>query len=194
MRRFVWVLAAVALVAVVAIGLVQAGSNDPPEPAQVGFDLAEARRSLEGSPAPLAALHEQSAALLEGGPEAFEARLEELRGYPVVINKWGSWCGPCRSEFPIFQQVAAEKGRTVAFLGINGMDPLDSAEQFLSEFPVPFPSYVDPRDAVADVVRAAGPFPITAFVRPDGEVEIAIARQYETAAQLRDDIKKYLKA
>lgn len=38
--------------------------------------------------------------------EAFKARLEALRGHPVVVNQWASWCGPCRYEFPFFQKLA----------------------------------------------------------------------------------------
>lgn len=191
MRRAAWLIGSVAVVAVVVIGLVQVGGNDPAQPrAQRGFDLEAAKRSLAGAPAPLAALHEQSAELIDGG---FDERLRELRGFPVVINKWGSWCAPCRAEFPVFQQVAAELGKEVAFLGINGQDNRDQARGFLADFPVPYPSYVDDSGReLTDAVKAVGPFPMTAFVNPDGEVEIAIARSYETPAELRADIEKYL--
>lgn len=193
MRRAAWLIGSVAVAAIVVIGLTQAGGGDSPLPrSQPSFDLATAKQQLAAAPAPLAALHAQSAELLDGG---FDERLAELRGYPIVINKWGSWCGPCRAEFPVFQQVATELGDTVAFLGINGQDNRAQARAFLADFPVPYPSYVDETGRqLTDAIRAVGPFPMTAFVRPDGEVEIAIARSYESAAELRADIKKYLGA
>lgn len=190
MRRAGLWTGSIALVAVVVIGLTQTGGGDPHPPAAKSFDLNAAQQELAGAPAPLAALHDQSSQLLQTG---FDERLRALEGHPVVVNKWGSWCGPCRAEFPIFQQVATELGRKVAFLGINGQDNLGEARAFLAEFPVPFPHYVDDSGHdLADGVRAVGPFPMTVFVRADGEVEIAIARSYETAAELRADIKKYL--
>ncbi len=190
MARMAWLIGGIALIAVVVIGLLQTGGGER-EPVPTGtFDLPAAQQKLAGAPAPLASLHRQASQLLDDG---FEDRLRALEGFPVVINKWGSWCGPCRAEFPVFQQVATELGREVAFLGINGQDNQGQARDFLAEFPVPFPHYVDDSGReIADAVRAVGPFPMTAFVGRDGEVEIAIARSYESAAQLKADIKKYL--
>src|SRR4051794_24197693 len=107
MRRTLLLLAAAALAAVMVIGLTQAGGGTSPESGG-GFDLAKAKQELNGPPAPPARPHEQSNEPLEGGTSAFEARLSALRGHPVVINKWASWCGPCRAELPILQQVSTE--------------------------------------------------------------------------------------
>src|SRR5215213_10268082 len=90
--------------------------------------------SLKGSPAPLAALHRQGNDLLGGGASAFKSRLRELRGYPVVVNKWASWCGPCRSEFPYFQRQSTKLGKRVAFLGVNSNDNDGDAKRFLRQF------------------------------------------------------------
>jgi thiol-disulfide isomerase/thioredoxin len=79
---------------------------------------AAARRALVASPQALAALHEQSSQLL-GGTDLLMTRLRSLRGYPVVLNAWASWCAPCRGEFPMFATASATYGRQVAFLGVN---------------------------------------------------------------------------
>ena len=69
-------------------------------------------------------------------PRRSSSASKELRGHPVVVNKWGSWCGPCRAEFPYFQRQAIEHGKKVAFLGVDGKDNDANAEEFLKEFPV----------------------------------------------------------
>jgi cytochrome c biogenesis protein CcmG/thiol:disulfide interchange protein DsbE len=190
MRRLLIVLGAVALVAVVVIGLAQAGgSRDEPEAS--AFDLEQAKRDLQGAPEPLAGLHAQASTILDGGVDAFEQRMDELEGTPMVINKWASWCRPCRAEFPIFQQVATERGKEIAFLGVNAGDKRPSAEAFLADRPLPYPSYEDPDEDIARELKAAKFFPMTVFVAPDGE-RFTKAGEYTSRAELEADIDKYL--
>ena len=191
MRRLLVVLAAVALVAVVVIGLAQAGGGEEPQPA-ARFDLEQAKRELAGAPAPLAALHEQAGTILEGGPAAFAKRLAELEGHPVVINKWASWCRPCRAEFPVFQQVATERGNELAFLGIDAEDKRPAAEQFLRERPLPYPSYEDPDEEIAKQLKAPKYFPMTVFVDATGKTAFIKAGEYTSRAKLEADIDRYL--
>jgi cytochrome c biogenesis protein CcmG/thiol:disulfide interchange protein DsbE len=192
MRRLLLVLGTVALVAVVVIGLAQAGRSPEAERDAPAFSLERARQQLQGAPAPLAALHEQSNTILEGGLKAFETRLEELEGHPAVINKWASWCRPCRAEFPIFQQVATERGKEYAFLGINAEDKRPAAEEFLGERPLPYPSYEDPDEEIAKQLEAAKYFPMTIFVDANGETAFIKAGEYTSRAELEADIDKYL--
>src|SRR5579859_4014361 len=130
---------------------------------------AAAAAALAGSPAPLAALHAQADQLLGGGIPSFQARMADLRGYPVVVNKWASWCGPCQSEFPVFQRVAVALGRRVAFLGVDGNDHDGAARSFLRQFPVSYPSYTDPDHAISDAIQAATYFPQTVFFDRSGK-------------------------
>jgi cytochrome c biogenesis protein CcmG/thiol:disulfide interchange protein DsbE len=191
MRRLLLVLGTVALVAVVVIGIGQAGGGQE-EPEASAFDLEQAKRELQGAPAPLAALHEQSNTILDGGLAAFEKRLDQLEGTPLVINKWASWCRPCRAEFPIFQQVATERGTEIAFLGVNAEDKRPAAEQFLRERPLPYPSYEDPDETIAKELKAPKYFPMTVFVDADGK-QFTKAGEYTSRAELEADIDKYLK-
>jgi cytochrome c biogenesis protein CcmG, thiol:disulfide interchange protein DsbE len=190
MRRVLLLLGTVALVAVVVIGLAQAGGGEEPEETTT-FDLEQAKRQLAGAPPPLAALHGQSNALLDGGAKAFDARLEELDGIPLVINKWASWCSPCRAEFPIFQRVATERGKQIAFLGVNSGDKRPAAEEFLAERPLPYPSYEDPDEDIARDLEAAKWFPVTIFLDADGGKFIK-AGEYRSRAELEADIDRYL--
>ena len=192
MKRALMLLGAVALGVVLVIGLTQAGGSGEPDSAEPGFDLAQAQRELEGAPAPLAALHAQANELLDGGPDALEARLRELRGHPVVINKWASWCGPCRAELPIFQEVSTERGKEIAFLGVNARDKRPTAERFAARYPVPYPSYEDPGEAIARALKAPSNFPVTLFVDAEGETVFTHQGGYRSAADLRADIDEHL--
>ena len=192
MNRALIALAAVALVAVLVIGLTQAGGPDVPGQEGGSFDIVEAKRDLAGAPAPLASLHDQSNELLDGGTGAFDERLRELRGHPVVINKWASWCGPCRAEFPIFQQVATTRGKEIAFVGVNSRDKRPAAERFAARYPVPYPSYEDPGEKIARALKAPSNFPVTLFVDADGKTVFTHQGGYRTAADLQADIDEHL--
>jgi len=171
---------------VAALALAACGSDDGGDGKAPDYESA-----LRGSPPKLAALHDQADQLLEGGADAFEARLQELRGYPVVVNKWASWCGPCRSEFPWLQSLAAEHGTKIAFLGVNSTDGEETAADFLDEFPVPFPSYLDPKLEVAEVFDAPTEFPATAFYGSDGKLAYVRRGAYPDREELAADIERY---
>jgi thiol-disulfide isomerase/thioredoxin len=190
MRRLAAIFAGLALVAVVVVGLTQAsgGSEKPKQK----FDLAEARRDLAGAPPALASLHDQSSQLLPGGPKAFRKRLAELKGYPVVVNKWASWCNPCRTEFPIFQRQATVQGKKVAFLGVNAGDSTDPAKRFLRGEPLPYPSYLDPDEDIAKTIKAPANYPITVFFDQRGKLAYVHQGGYRSEADLVDDMKRYL--
>jgi cytochrome c biogenesis protein CcmG/thiol:disulfide interchange protein DsbE len=195
-RALPWILGVVILTAVLVVGLSQAGGDGDEQGTRPAapFDLEAARQRLDGSPAPLAALHEQSAELLEGGVREFERRLVALKGTPVVINKWASWCGPCRSEFPVFQQVATERGREIAFLGLNSGDSTRPARDFLARYPIPFPSYVDPDEKIAREIGAPANYPITVFIDARGKTAFIHQGPYETEQDLEADVDRYIAA
>lgn len=97
-------------------------------------------------------------------------RLDELRGRPVVLNFWASWCPPCREEAPALQRVAAaeaEAGRA-AFVGVDIQDRAVVARRFLAEYAVTYPNGPDPADVEASYGAAGIPF--TVFIAPDGTV------------------------
>ena len=154
--------------------------------------MPQAKRQLAGAPAPLAALHEQPSTILDGGVKAFQARIDGLAGHPAVVNKWASWCRPCRAEFPIFQQVATERGKEIAFLGVNGADKRPAAEKFLAERPLPYPSYEDPNEDIAQELKIPKFFPMTIFIDGRGKTAFIKSGEYTSAADLEADIDRYL--
>jgi cytochrome c biogenesis protein CcmG, thiol:disulfide interchange protein DsbE len=150
-------------------------------------------KALAGAPQPLAALYARGDELVGGGVAAYERQLRELRGYPVVVNLWASWCGPCRFEFPYFQQAVARYGKRVAFLGVDKEDSDDAAETFLREEPLPYPSYVDPDEEIAESIDpdATRGLPTTAFYDRVGELAYLKLGPYDDEAELRADIERY---
>jgi cytochrome c biogenesis protein CcmG, thiol:disulfide interchange protein DsbE len=153
---------------------------------------AAQKRAFAGSPAPLAALHAQGNRLLDGGADAFKARLARLRGHPVVVNKWASWCGPCRAEFPVLQRQSVQLGRRVAFVGVNS-DELHKADgaSFLKRFPLSYPSYSDKDQKVAAVFNAVQGMPITAFYDARGKLAYVHSGPYLSPSKLASDIRRY---
>jgi cytochrome c biogenesis protein CcmG, thiol:disulfide interchange protein DsbE len=186
----IWIaVAAIAIAVFLVIGLVQAneGGSDHPKSAVVtGTNVR-----LAGAPPALAALHDQGSRLLGGGPTAFKARLTALKGHPVVVNKWASWCGPCRAEFPDFQKASVKFGKRVAFLGVDGNDNHGDAVKFLKQYPVPYPSYEDPDGQIAQVLNATVAFPTTVFYDRAGKLAYLHQGQYLTGAKLEQDIQRY---
>src|SRR4051794_37154611 len=180
-----------ALVAVLVVGLSQTGGGGSDSPKSAAPSSAQVSKELAGAPAPLAKLHAQAGQLLAGGPDAFKARLAELKGHPVVVNKWASWCGPCRAEFPDFQKLSVKYGKRVAFLGVDGNDNHDDAAKFLEQYPVSYPSYEDPSGEIAQVLNATVAFPTTVFYDRSGKVAYLHQGQYLTGGKLEQDIQRY---
>ncbi len=178
-----------ALIALALAGVAVGGCGTSGEDGS-GSKPPEYKRLLAGSPAPLAALHEQGNELLPGSIDAYEDRIAALEGYPVVANVWASWCNPCRIEFPVLQKLSARYGKRVAFLGVNSEDDADAAKTFLAETPVPYPSYSDPNADIKNSIGGRG-LPTTAFYNADGTLCYVWQGQYPDAADLEADVRRF---
>jgi thiol-disulfide isomerase/thioredoxin len=182
-------LAVAALIAALALGgCVNSSSGNPDS----RLSLDQAKEPISGAPPQLAAIRGQADQLLGGGTDAFDQRLQALHGTPVVVNKWASWCGPCRYEFPWFQSLADKRGGQIAFLGVNSNDSDGAAKQFLSELPVPYPSYSDPDLKIAQGL--GGPpqaFPSTTFYDRTGKLVFTHPGVYQHEGDLVADVNRY---
>jgi cytochrome c biogenesis protein CcmG/thiol:disulfide interchange protein DsbE len=190
MRRPLWILAAIGLVAVLVIGLVQAGGKDA-SPSASSPTLDRAQRTLAGAPEPLAALHRAAGEIRPSDTKAFEAQVRDLRGYPVVVNAWASWCGPCKLEFPFFREASTRLGKEVAFLGLNVSDNREDARAFLAKQPVPYPHLEDGDSRIVQKAGAAGGLPTTIFYDAEGERAYIHQGGYRDEADLIEDIERY---
>ena len=192
MRRAAWIAASIALVVVLVIGLTQAGQDEPTtSPAASSFDLDQALASLDGAPPPLAALHGRANEITAADAGDYEDELRKLRGHPVVVNAWASWCGPCKLEFPVFQRVSTRLGKEVAFLGLDVSDNRQDAAAYLNKTPVPYPHLEDKDSRIVQEAGARGGLPTTIYYDAEGERTFIHQGGYTEDADLVEDIRKY---
>ena len=174
MRRLAAVLAALAMAALpsgCATGddaVAQGGTFEfvaPGGKTDISYDPPETR----GTPGPLS------------GPDLMDTArtisLEDFAGEVVVINIWGQWCAPCRSEITQLQQVYDEtRDSGVAFLGIDVRDnDIDAPRDFVVERGITFPSIYDP--AMRTMIAFGGRYPTTVIPST-----IVLDREHRVAA------------
>jgi len=93
----------------------------------------------------------------------------DLKGRPIVINFWASWCVPCREEAEVLQSTYEQyRDEGVVFLGVNIKDSVDGARGFIDEFEVTYPMVRDPDEELARELGVVG-IPETFFIDADGE-------------------------
>jgi thiol-disulfide isomerase/thioredoxin len=110
-------------------------------------------------------------------------------GNVVVINLWGSWCGPCRAEAPVLRDLANRtRNEDVQFIGLNTRDKADAARAFEAKFAMPYPSLVDDGGALTARMNGIVPvnaIPSTIVIDPAGNVAGVVVGE-ASFSQLRE--------
>jgi cytochrome c biogenesis protein CcmG, thiol:disulfide interchange protein DsbE len=117
-------------------------------------------------------------------------RLAGVRGKPMVVNVWASWCGPCKQELPMMGAFYRAHGDQVRFLGVDLADDRQAALALAANTKMTFPSVQDPESQVRAGLKVVG-VPTTLFVRPDGSIA-GRASVISSDAELAALIEKYL--
>lgn len=127
---------------------------------------------------------------LGGGPAI---DLSALRG-PLVVNVWGSWCGPCVRELPILAEFYDEHGDRIAMLGIDFQDTQPEAALELAETSgVRYPQLFDHDGAIGRTSIMPGPaVPAMAFVDASGAVTAWVPGEVKSEQQLLDLVSQHL--
>jgi peroxiredoxin len=164
-----WIVAAAAAVGVGVLAVPMLLGSDPP-------------RYTETDAPPLAASHEpaptckaERKANLDftlkdmGGANV---RLEDFRGKAILLNYWATWCGPCKVEIPIFNELYAEyKDRGLVILGVSVDDDAPTLKEFVKQTPMHYPVLL--AAGQEEVLEAAGPvfgYPTSYFIDRSGSV------------------------
>jgi cytochrome c biogenesis protein CcmG, thiol:disulfide interchange protein DsbE len=171
--RYAARLAALGVVALF-VALLAYGLMSKPADRTIDSSLADA----EAPPAPAFALEvlqdgapgQRLERLLRPAVADGELALAELRGSPVVLNFWASWCPPCREEAPRLERTwRTNRARGVVVLGLDMQDLTGDARAFIREFGISYPNVRDPGDDVARDWGVTG-LPETFFISARGRV------------------------
>lgn len=122
--------------------------------------------------------------------EGKEVKLSDFIGKPVVLNFWASWCGPCKSEMPDFEEAYGKYQESIHFLMVNltdgSQETVESASSYISEAGYTFPVYYDTKSQAAMTYQVYS-VPTSYFIDAEGNM-IAWAQGMINSVQLQKGI------
>lgn len=142
--------------------------------------------TIDGTPRPLP---RQQLAPVDAA--TFDGIVVGLRGKPIVVNVWASWCGPCRVEAPLLDRASRAYGADVTFVGVASKDALGDAEAFLDRYDISYTNLFDRDGSVRRRLGLRG-FPTTYVFDREGALvatEVGGVSEQRLAAQLDDVLR-----
>jgi thiol-disulfide isomerase/thioredoxin len=124
---------------------------------------------------------------LGGGELAFG----RAQGLPTVVNLWASWCGPCREELPIVQQLADLAGDRLKVVGLVSQDPASNGRAFAADAGITMPTGVDAEGDLA-IEQGLRGLPYTYLLRADGSVAHLQLRPVTSLEELEGLVAEHL--
>ena len=114
-------------------------------------------------------------------------RLSDLRGRPVFLNFWATWCGECRNEMPAMQRLADEHGDAIAVVGLNAGEKTETVRAFADRLGIGYPLLLDPGSSVVEAY-AVPAIPTSLFIDADGVVRSVVFGELT-----REEMEEYLR-
>jgi cytochrome c biogenesis protein CcmG, thiol:disulfide interchange protein DsbE len=187
---------AAALAALLLTGLVagcgtddsggRARAAEPTDVASVATDLPPCP-DQPGRPASDPQLAGLSLTCFSGGT----LDLGRAPGVPTVVNLWASWCGPCREELPLVQQLADTAGDRVRVVTVNSQDGVPQATSFAADARLDLPTAYDGDGAVSAALGLRG-LPQTLFVTADGSLAFVQVKAVTSLAEFESLVADHL--
>ena len=115
-----------------------------------------------------------------------QVSLSSLKGKPVVLNFWATWCPPCREEMPLLDRYAKELSGEVVFVGVNYDEDAVTVQDYITAEKITFPIWLDRGGKVSDLYYIDS-YPNTFFIDAEGVLRA------QHIGQLNEDLLvKYL--
>ncbi|BCJ88295.1 TlpA family protein disulfide reductase [Effusibacillus dendaii] len=172
MSRKTTLIVSAAGILVVAAGILFANSTGKTEVGagkSTGANAVENKHTQKQNAAPVVGFHAPDFTLTDF--EGKKATLSELKGKPVFVNFWASWCPPCKAEMPDLVKMAKKYEGKVSFYGVNLTvnDEPENAKSFLQSFGVPYPNLMDTDGTVAKLYQVQG-IPTSFLIDANGKI------------------------
>jgi peroxiredoxin len=131
----------------VVAGLLLARPQEPGSSPGISFN------SGERSVVPVA-VNYPAPALTLTGLDGQQASLADYQGQVILVNNWATWCPPCKAEMPTLQAYYADhRDQGFLLIGINAADPEEKVTQFVSDYRLTFPIWLDPQNMALEAFQ-----------------------------------------